>query len=154
MKQLEEDNQKLLDQISYVGTKNYQRKLERTKEIAEACKLQQDYAELRKKAEHNEDVGNRAKKMLAEIIERREKEEKKDKEAQQRGEQLLQSLRDMKDARRARDAALLENQNLKRKCEGSTSPPPPQIKLLLTRSQGTTLDQQLAPSPTGQSLPR
>ncbi len=36
---------------------------------------------------------------------------------------------------------MLENQNLKRKREGSTSPPPPQIKLLI-RPQGATHDHQ------------
>ena len=39
IKQLEEEKQKLLDQISYVGTKNYQRKQERTKEIMDSRKL-------------------------------------------------------------------------------------------------------------------
>jgi hypothetical protein len=39
IKQLEEEKQKLLDQISYVGTKNYQRKQERTKEIIDSRKL-------------------------------------------------------------------------------------------------------------------
>jgi hypothetical protein len=77
IQQLEDENKKLIDQISYVGTKNYQRKLERTKEIAEARKLAEEYTDLRRKAEHNEEVSDRTKKMIAEIIERKEKEENK-----------------------------------------------------------------------------
>ena len=66
----------------------------------------------------------------------------------QRCDQIkLKALRDLlQDARKDRDAILLENQNLKIKREGSTSPPPPQI-MLLTRPQGMTMDQQPAPSP-------
>jgi hypothetical protein len=55
-------------------------------------------------------------------------------------------------ARKDRDAAVLENQNLKRKREGSTSPPPPPFKLL-TRPQGMTLDQQTASSPVRAGSP-
>jgi hypothetical protein len=153
IKSLEDEREKLMDQISYVGTKNYQRKLERNKEIAEARKLVEEHAELRRIAEHNQDIGERAKKMLADMVERKGLQENEDKEALQRGDLLLQSLRDMlKGARQARDAALLENQNLKRKREGSTSPPPPQITLL-TRPKGMQMDQQPTSSPARAEAP-
>jgi hypothetical protein len=134
IKQLEEKKQKLLDQISYVGTKNYQRKLERTKELSETRKMTEDSAKiaeenatLHKIAEHNEGVQH------LEAIK-------------------LKVLRDLlSDARKDRDAALLENQNLKRKREGSASPPPPQIKLL-TRPQGASLDKAV-PSPVRTESP-
>ncbi len=44
---------------------------------------------------------------------------------------LSESRKETEAALKERDAAVLENQNLKRKREGSTSPPPPQIKLLV-----------------------
>jgi hypothetical protein len=94
----------------------------------ESAKVAEEYAVLRKKAEHN-DVVNRQTTII------------------------LQVLRDtLSDTRKERDAALLENQNFKRKREGSTSPPPPQIKLL-TRPQGATHDHQPAHSPARTEAP-
>jgi hypothetical protein len=90
--------------------------------MTQPSKLAEENATLRKIAEHN--AGG------------------------QRSDQIrLKALRNLlSDARKDRDAAVLENQNLKRKREGSTSPPPPQF-VLLTRPQGMTMDQHPAPSP-------
>jgi hypothetical protein len=72
----------------------------------------------------------------------------------ERGSQIkLQALRELlSDARKDRDAAVLENQNLKRKRESSSSPHPPPFKLL-TRPQGTVPDQQSASSPVRTESP-
>jgi hypothetical protein len=71
VKQLEEEKKKLLDQISHVGVKNYQRKLERTKELSESRKLAEDavkiseeHAVLRKKAEHSDGVQRKTEIIL------------------------------------------------------------------------------------------
>jgi hypothetical protein len=49
-----EDRDKLLDQISAVGVKSYQRGQERIEEKAEASRIAEENAALRKVAEHND----------------------------------------------------------------------------------------------------
>ncbi len=133
---LKAERYKFMDQVSAHAIRNHRKSQEQIEEKAKAAKLAEDYAELRRIAEHNEDVGDRAKKLLAEGIEKDDRQRKEDKEALQRGDRLLQSLRDMlKGARQERDAAVLENQDLKRKREVSTSPPPSPVKIL-SRPQG------------------
>jgi hypothetical protein len=125
IKQLKEEKQKLLDQISHVANKTRMRQQEMfvARKAAEgAIKLAEENATLRKHAEDND-------------------------EAHRRSEEVLRTLRDvLSDARKEKDAAVLENQNLKRKRAGSTNPPPPQIKLLV-RPQQAASDQQAVPSP-------
>ncbi len=91
-------------------------------EKAEASRIAEKNAALREVAEHNNGV--------------------------ERSNQIqLQALRELlSGARKERDAAVLENQNLKRKREVSSSPPLHPVKLLI-RPQGTASVQQTAPSP-------
>jgi hypothetical protein len=53
---LKEDRDKLLDQVSDVGIKNYRRSQERIKEKAEASRIAEENAALRKAAEHIDGV--------------------------------------------------------------------------------------------------
>jgi hypothetical protein len=154
IEKLKAERDKLMDMVSAHAVRIHKRSQEQVEEKAKAAKLAKDYAELRRITEHNEDVGDRVKKMLAEGIEKDERQRKEDKEALQRGDQLLQSLRDMlKGARQERDAAVLENQDLKRKREVSTSPPPSPLKILSRPQIMTTVQQtQLSPA-RGESPP-
>jgi hypothetical protein len=81
-------------------------RLEARKVAEDAVKLAEENADLRKKAEHHDGVRRQTDKTL----------------------KILREL--LSDARKEKDAALLENQNLKRKRKGSTGPPLPQVKLL------------------------
>ncbi len=120
---LKEDREKLIDQVSAHEVRNYRRDQERIEEKAEAGRIAEENATLRKAALHNDGV-ERSNKVQ------------------------LQALRELlSGTRKERDAAVLENQNLKRKREVSTSPPPPPPPLkLLSRPQGTASVQQTAPS--------
>jgi hypothetical protein len=146
-KELKAERDKYKDQVSAHAIRNYKRSQEQVEEKAEAAKLAKEYAELRRIAEHNEDVSHKVKKLCEEGIEREDRQRKEDKEALERGDLLLQSLKDrLKGARQERDAALLENQDLKRKREVSKSPPPSPLKIL-SRPQmmAPVQDTQLSP---------
>ncbi len=159
IRQKEEEREKLLDQISDVGVKNYRRKQERAKERAVASRIAEENAAFHKATQHSDDVVKNAEKLAGDAVKITEENAALRKIAEhnegvERGNQVrLKALRDLlSDARKDRDAAVLENQNLKRKREGSTSPPQPPFKLL-TRPQGTTLDQQTAPPPVRAESP-
>jgi hypothetical protein len=125
IKELEEEKRKLLDQISYAGAKHHERREEYVREVRRAA---EENETLRKRAERNDQV-DRAK------------------------EATLKGMRELlEDARKERDAVVLENKNLKRKREGSTSPPPPQVKLLV-RPQQAGQQAALSPASTELSLP-
>jgi hypothetical protein len=146
-KKLKAERDKYMDQVSAHAIRNHQKSQEQVEEKAKADKLAEDYVELRSRAEHNEGVNDRVKKLLAEGIEREDLQRKEEKEALERGDLVLQSLRDMlKGARLERDAAVLENQDLKRKREVSTSPLPSPLKIL-NRPQGVATVQQITPYP-------
>ncbi len=107
-KRLKVERDKYMDQVSAHAVRNHRKGQEQKEEKAKADKLAEDYAELRRKAEHNEDM--------------------------------------LKGARQERDAAVLENQDLKRQREVSTSPPPSPLKIL-SRPQGVATVQQITPHP-------
>jgi hypothetical protein len=146
IKQKEEEREKLRDQISDVGVKHYQRQQAWIKERATASKIAEEHAALLKAAQNSEKLVADAVKIAVENAALRKVAEHN--EGVDRGNQVtLKALRDLlSGARKERDAAVLENQNLKRKREVSTSPPPPPVKLL-TRPQGTASVQQTVPSP-------
>jgi hypothetical protein len=153
IKRLEVDRDKLLDQISDVGVKNYRRKQELAKERAEASRIAVENAAFYKAAQHSDEVVKNAEKLADDAVKIAEENAALRKIAEhnegvERGNQVkLKALRDLlSDAPKDRDAAVLENQNLKRKREGSSSPPPSPFKLL-TRPQGATQDRKTASSP-------
>ncbi len=85
-KKLKVENGKYMDMISAHAIRIHKRSQEQVEEKAIAAKLANDYAELRRIVEHNEEAGDRAKKMLAEGIENDERQRKEDKDALQKGE--------------------------------------------------------------------
>jgi hypothetical protein len=152
--QLKAERDKYKDLVSKHAVRSFQRSEEQVEEKAKAAKLSADHAELRRVAEHNEEVGDRAKKMLAEVIENNERQRKENQEALLNGDQLLQSLQDrLKGVRRERDAAVLENQDLKRKREASNSPPPSPLRIL-SRPLVVAPVQESHPAPTRGESPQ
>ncbi len=153
-KELKAERDKYKDLVSAHAVRSFQRSQEQVEEKAKAAKLAKEYAELRRIAEHNEDVGDRVRKTLAEEIEKEDRQRKENKEALERGDLLLQSLKDkLKDTRRERDAAVLENQDLKRKREASNSPPPSPLRILSRpKTVAPVQDTQLSPT-RGESPP-
>jgi hypothetical protein len=74
-KELKAEREKFKDQVSAHAIRNYKRSQEQVEEKALAAKLIEEHAELRRVAEHNEDVGVRARKMLAKVIENNERKQ-------------------------------------------------------------------------------
>jgi hypothetical protein len=143
IEKLKAERDKLMDMVSAHAVRIHKRSQKQVEEKAKANKLVEDYEELDRKT-----------KLLAKEIEREELQRKEDKEALVQGDRVLQSLRDkLKGARQERDAAVLENQDLKRKREASTSPPPSPLRIL-SRPQIMTPVQQTELSPArGESPP-
>jgi hypothetical protein len=142
-KKLKEDREKLRDQVSEHAIRNHKRGQKQVEEKAEVSRIAGGNATLREAALHNDGVeqSNQVKlQALRDLLSDTRKEE-------QSNQVQLQGVRELLSrTRKERDAALLENQNLKRKREVSTSPPPSSLKLL-SRPQGTAAVQQVAPYP-------
>jgi hypothetical protein len=85
-KKLKAERDKYMDQVSAHAIRNHQKSQEQVEEKAKADKLAENYVELRRRAEHNEGVNDRVKKLLAEGIEREDQQRKEEKEALERGD--------------------------------------------------------------------
>jgi phosphoenolpyruvate synthase/pyruvate phosphate dikinase len=69
IEKLKAERDKYKDQVSAHAVRSFRRDQEQVEEKAKAAKLAKEHEELRRIAEHNEDVGNRARKTLEEEIE-------------------------------------------------------------------------------------